>query len=209
MNWYQDCEQVFVELFGIDRLPVIAKIFAGTSINTSLKSNITLFRKALHELDNDLPFGNYLPNIKTQLEYIRAGKELSGRKINSFARAMSGDTEAVVVDIWLLRAFELHKKFSSKVTLPNPTKDLFGYTHTHTQGRLRNSGATKKQYDVIEHWVRTVAKCMGVEPRQLSAMIWAGVRIAHSGDRETHYRDRLKQSLYSMFNDKILITKTN
>lgn len=69
------------------------------------KSNVTLFRR--YEIENDLPVGNYLPNIQDQLRLIRSGQPLSGRKINAFARAMAGDQNAVVVDIWLLRAFDL------------------------------------------------------------------------------------------------------
>ena len=73
INWYQDCEALFVGLFGEDKLTTVCKIFAATSINTSMKANITLFRKALYEIENDLPIGAYMPNIKMQLEKIRAG----------------------------------------------------------------------------------------------------------------------------------------
>lgn len=208
LHWYEDCEAVFVRLFGASELPLVSKLFAATSINTSLKSNITLFRKAYYELQSGIPFSNYLPNIKKQLEQIRAGKELTGRKINSFAKAMSGDPDAVVVDIWLMRAFDMERKYQSKVTLP-VEHTLFGRHKPELPGRLRNGGPTDKEYTAIEQWVRVVAKCMGVQPRQLSAMIWAGVRITHGGDTETHYKHRLEQSLRSMFNTNTLTTKTN
>ncbi len=188
IDWYKECEDLFVSIYGRDRLPLITKLFAATSINTSLKANITLFRKALHEMENNLPFSNYLPNIKIQLERLRAGQELSGRKIRSFAAAMSGDVNAVVVDIWLLRAFEMDKKYYRK---ENST--------AKRRGGVRSSGATDKQYTQIENWVRASAWVRGIQPRELSSILWAGVRIIQSGDKETHYKTILKMKLYNMF----------
>ncbi len=174
-NWYAECQRLFEELFP-NRLPLVANLFAATSINSSLKSNIRLFRKALHELDNNLPFSNYLPVMKLQLERIRVGEEISGRKIKSFARAMSGDPNAVVVDIWLLRAFGMGRMFRGKI-----------------------SSATNKEYDLIELYCRELAIKEGMQAREVSAMIWSGVRITHTGDKETHYRNILRHQLFNMF----------
>lgn len=134
LNWYRDCQLCFEELFGKEKLQLVCQLFAATSINTSLKSNITLFRKAYWEIENQQPVGNYLPNIQNQLRQIRSGKQLTGRKIRSFAAAMSGDVNA-----------------------------------------------------------------FNVEPRQLSSMIWAGVRIETNGDREVHYTNILKSALQNLF----------
>lgn len=184
-HWYADCQKLFEKHFGKEQLPLITKLFAATSINTSLKSNVKLFRKALYEIQNDLPVGNYLPNIQNQLAKIRAGQELSGRKISSFARAMSGDKDAVVVDIWLLRAFGMDRKYMR-------------HTGPH-KGLMRDGGATDKQYTAIETWVREKAKAMGLEARELSSILWAGVRIAHSGDKNTHYKELLDYHLNNLF----------
>lgn len=208
LNWYRDCEEVFVELFGRDRLTLVTRLFAATSINTSLKANITLFRKALHEIDNGLPIGHYLPNIRQQLEQIRAGNELTGRKINSFARAMSGDSEAVVVDVWLLRAFDMDRKYfrNDKITSDGPIQEIPGTMYGFYQpvvkkrGRMRSGGASDGQYTKIENYVRNEAKAMGIQPRQLSSMIWAGVRIDQGGDRETHYKTLLRHKMTNLFN---------
>lgn len=181
-NWYQDCENVFLKLFGKEKLELVCKLFAATSINTSLRSNITLFRRALYEIENNLPVGKYLPNIQLQLRQIREGKDLTGRKINSFAKAMSGDKNAVVVDIWLLRAFGCNNR----------------YFRTKSQ-TVREGGATDRQYDKIEGWIRHEAWCMGIEPRQLSSMIWAGVRISTNGKDDTHYKDILERKLTNLF----------
>lgn len=188
-HWYEECEKTFVSLFGIDRLHLVTNLFAATSINTSLKSNITLFRKALYEIENDLPVGRYLPNIQNQLERIRSGQELSGRKIRSFAAAMSGDINAVVVDIWLLRAFKMNRQYFRQRKGAEKGR-----------GNMRESGASDKQYTIIESWVRDRAVQMNIQPRQLSSIIWAGVRITTSGDKQTHYKEILTSKFTNLFN---------
>jgi hypothetical protein len=181
--WYEKAEQLFIDLYGEENLKLVAQVFAATSINTSMKSNITLFRRAFKELKEGLPFSNYLPNIKIQLEQIRNAQPLTGLKINAFAAAMSGDKNAVVVDVWLLRAFGKDRK----------------YFRQGSQS-FRSGGASPKDFKMIESWVREKALELGITPRQLSAIIWAGVRISQSGDRETHYEFLLRQKEFSMFN---------
>jgi hypothetical protein len=224
--WYHEAEAVFTELFGRDRLDLVTKLFAATSINTSLKSNITLFRRALHEIERDLPIGRYMPNIKQQLEQIRKGEELTGRKIRSFARAMAGDPDAVVVDIWLLRAFDMDRKYfrNDKIQPGNeldeyieehgaqmPIEGEIGSEFTRTilrpettepkkRGRFRSGGASDGQYTKIETYVRNEARAMGIQPRMLSAMIWSGVRIDQSGDTETRYTNILRSKFINLFN---------
>jgi len=145
-HWYRDCEQTFIKLFGEPELKTVCKLFAATSINTSLKANITLFRRAYFEIKNDLPFSNYLPNIKMQLEKVRAGKPLSGEKINNFAEAMAGNENAVVVDVWILRAYDNDKKY-----------------FRHGQGYARSAGATPKQYKIIEAHIKETAVTMDLK----------------------------------------------
>lgn len=185
MYWYEECQTCFVELFGKDELRLVTRLFAATSINTSLRSNITLFRRAYYEIQNDKPVGNYLPNIVRQLEQVRAGRELTGRKINSFANAMAGDPDAVVVDIWLLRAFSMDRQYMR-------------HTGPHAN-RLRSGGATDKQYEMIESWVRAEAYKRSIQPRQLSAMIWSGVRIKVNGADDTRYTKILRSLLHNLF----------
>jgi hypothetical protein len=167
-----------------------------------------------------------MPNIKQQLEQIRKGDELTGRKIRSFARAMAGDPDAVVVDIWLLRAFNMDRKYFRKDKVPNATKVLQesenffkGYNALDFSvedllphksgtprvipaetGRYRSGGASDAQYTKIETYVRNEARAMGIQPRMLSAMIWSGVRIDQSGDTETRYTNILRSKFINLFN---------
>lgn len=185
MYWYHECQEVFEDIFGKDELWLVCQLFAGTSINTSMKSNLTLFRRAYYEIKNDLPIGKYLPNIQTQLQRIRSGQELSGRKINAFAKAMSGVPDQVVVDVWLCRAFGIDRKYVR-------------YTGPHA-GLARSGGPTDREYTLVENWVREEADRRNIEARMVSAMIWAGVRISTNGDRHTHYKDLLKHAFTNLF----------
>lgn len=177
LEWYKETEALFVRLYGREKLITICNLFAATSINSSLESNITLFRRALFEIERNLPVGKYLPNIINQLKRIRNGQELSGRKIRSFSRAMSGGIDAVVVDIWLLRAFNQDRKHKR-------------HTGPHA-GTMRSGGATERQYDAIEAYVRKRAYEMGLEPRQLSAIIWSGARFLATGRKVSRYDNLL------------------
>lgn len=156
--WYADTQKLFERLFP-GRLGLVTNLFAATSINSSLKSNIRLFRRALFEIDRDKPRGVYLPVMAMQIDRIRRGEPLSGRKIRSFAAAMSGDPNAVVVDTWLLRAFDEDRKY-----------------YRNGSETYRSGGATDRQYDVIEAYVRDEARRRGLEAREVSSMIWGGIR---------------------------------
>lgn len=185
-DWYKGCRQVFVDIFGEEEIELVCSLFAATSINSSLKSNIQLFRKAYYEIKNDLPVGNYLPVMKQQIVSIREGGDLSGRKIRSFKNAMKGDQQAVVVDIWLLRAFMQDIKHNRKVKGTD-------------QVVLRSGGATDRQYTAIETYIREQSAGMGLHPCEMSAMIWAGVRINQGGDRQTRYESILRHSFNNLF----------
>jgi len=182
-HWYAECESTLVEIFGQDQLWIVTRILAATSINTSLKGNITLFRRAYAEYLSGAEFSSYLPNIRKQLVSLREGGDLSGRKIRSFAQSMTGDENAVVVDVWILRAFKMNRTF------------LRAASNT-----VREGGASVKQYTVIEAWMREQAPKYGLKPREMCAMIWSGVRTMQGTETSTRYTDILRKDyLESMF----------
>jgi hypothetical protein len=72
---------------------------------------------------------------------------LKGQKTNAFARAIAGDTDAVVIDVWMMRA-------------------------AHAHGDSPN----KTQYREVSEAVRIVAAEFGLTPRTAQALIWIIVR---------------------------------
>lgn len=72
---------------------------------------------------------------------------LNGLKTNSFAKAIAGDEQAVVIDVWMLRAVGIEKK------TPNQT-----------------------QYFELVEAVKKTAFDVGMTPRAMQALIWIVVR---------------------------------
>lgn len=74
-------------------------------------------------------------------------KALNGKKTNAFAKAIAGDENAVVIDVWMLRAVGIEKK-----------------------------SPTPKQYDELAEAVTKVSVELGITPRVAQALIWIVVR---------------------------------
>jgi hypothetical protein len=68
---------------------------------------------------------------------------LKGLKTNAFARAIAGDTDAVVIDVWMMRA--------ALMTTDSPNKS---------------------QYNMLADTVRKIASEHGITPRTTQALIW-------------------------------------
>lgn len=146
-NWYQkEAEKILELLTEFSHLPII-RAFAVTSMNTTVEANVHLGVKALLQFHNNIPFTGFLPNQLKYLDLVFSGQDVPGRKIMSFIKALEGDKDAVVVDIWMCRAFGIN------VTSPS-----------------------KKQYDFVEQECRNLACVYGVESREVQAMIWAGIK---------------------------------
>ena len=72
---------------------------------------------------------------------------LRGLKTNAFARAIAGDTDAVVVDVWMCRAAGLPK-----------------------------DAPTVRQYRIVANAVREVASAYNMAPATMQALLWIIVR---------------------------------
>jgi hypothetical protein len=72
---------------------------------------------------------------------------LKGLKTNAFARAIAGNENAVVIDVWMLRALGIEKKTPSR-----------------------------SQYNEMATAVTIVAGMHGMTPRAMQALIWIVVR---------------------------------
>jgi hypothetical protein len=72
---------------------------------------------------------------------------LKGMKTNAFAKAIAGDEQAVVIDVWMLRAVGIEKK------TPN-----------------------QSQYNELVNAVKKTAFDFGMTPRAMQALIWIVVR---------------------------------
>ena len=169
--WYREEAQKIIDLLPeFDGLPII-RAFAVTSMTTSIEANVSLAIKALMQLRDGYAFTGFLPNQIKYLDLIKAGHDVPGRKIMSFIKALEGDNYAVVVDIWMTRAFgtaRLRQYDNRKTTL----------------------APTKREYDAIEAYCRLEAIIRGVTPREYQSIIWTGIKRAESPlSRETCWSD--------------------
>lgn len=161
-DWYETESKKLIELLPeFKGLPII-RCFAVTSMTTSIEANVHLAIKALKQIRDKQPFEGYLPNQQLYLELIKQGKDVPGRKIMNFIKALEGDPNAVVCDIWMCRAFGLLKDR----ILPN--------------SRPYFRSPSKKDYDNVEVSVNYIARNINLEPRQVQSAIWAGIKIRES-----------------------------
>lgn len=144
--WYHEAQEVAQEVANNLNcsLEVGAGVVSAFSPRERWASNVT---KAIafslgHEvkgLTNNLKMANAVLDVGFDA--------LKGLKTNAFARAIFGDTDAVVIDVWMMRA----------AAMP---------TDSPTQG----------QYFALTKAVNKVAGEFGLTPRTTQALIWIVVR---------------------------------
>ena len=145
--WYHEAQEVaedVAENLGVS-LEVGASIVAAFSPRERWASNVAKslafsMGKPVAGLTNNLTMANN--------SLVMGFDALKGQKTNAFARAIAGDSDAVVIDVWMIRAAHLDA----------------------------SKGVNKTQYSELSEAVRVVAKEMGITPRTAQALIWIIVR---------------------------------
>lgn len=144
--WYFEAQEVaedVAEILG-SSLEVGASIVSAFSPRERWATNVA---KA-YAFANGLPVSGLQNNLRmAQAAQVMGFDALKGLKTNAFARAIAGDTDAVVIDVWMMRA-----------------------------AGMDNDSPTKGQYREISDAVRIVAEEFGITPRTAQALIWIIVR---------------------------------
>jgi hypothetical protein len=145
-KWYVDAERVAAQVArNLDStLEVGATVVSAFSPRERWTNNVT---KAI-----SFSLGNNIPGFKNNMvmanNAIAFGYDaLKGLKTNAFARAIAGDEQAVVIDVWMLRAVGIEKKTPSQ-----------------------------SQYNELAEAVKKVAFDFGMTPRAMQALIWIMIR---------------------------------
>jgi hypothetical protein len=145
-KWYIDAEKVALEVArNLDTyLEVGASVVSSFSPRERWSANVT---KAISfSLGENVPgFKNNMTMAKNSLTMGFAA--LKGMKTNAFAKAIAGDEQAVVIDVWMLRAVGIEKK------TPN-----------------------QSSYNELVGAVKKVAFEFGMTPRSMQALIWIMIR---------------------------------
>ena len=194
--WYRDERANIAELFPDEDINLIIDLLCATSINTSLKGNVTLFYRALYQVKHNEEFKPYLPAMASSLELARQRKPFTGRKIRNFSECLKGNTKGVVVDVWIARAFKVNRRYRRMTRKEG--------------GEVREGGVSDRFYSKIEKYMQDRAPKLGLEPRQMCSMIWGGIRTEQTGvHNTTRWVEVLKSKrIHSLFpEDQDLYTK--
>lgn len=144
--WYFEAQEVaedVAENMGTS-LEIGASIVAAFSPRERWASNIA---KAL-AFSTNKPVSGLSNNLRMAQDAMILGFDaLKGLKTNAFARAIAGDTDAVVIDVWMMRA-----------------------------AGMDTDSPNKGQYLALSDAVRKVAADNGITPRTAQALIWIIVR---------------------------------
>jgi hypothetical protein len=140
--WYRDAEEVAEEVArNLDAtLEVGASVVSAFSPRERWSTNVS---KAIAYSLGGRPKGlqNNLAMADAAIE--KGFDALKGQKTNAFARAIAGDTDAVVIDVWMMRA-----------------------------AGMDNDSPNKSQYKMLSDLVRLMASEHGLTPRTTQALIW-------------------------------------
>ena len=142
-TWYHEAQEVAEDVAEImsTSLEVGASIVSAFSARERWASNVA---KA-YAFANGKPVAGLTNNLNAAKRATELGFDaLNGQKTNAFARAIAGDTDAVVIDTWMIKA----------------------------AGMDSSKGVNKTQYKMLADAVRNVAYEHGVTPRTMQALIW-------------------------------------
>ena len=148
--WYFEAQEVaedVAEILGTS-LEVGASIVSAFSPRERWASNVA---KA-YAFANGKPVTGLSNNLKMANAALENGFDaLKGQKTNAFARAIAGDTNAVVIDTWMIKA----------------------------AGMDASKGVNKSDYNMLADTVRNIASEHGLTPRTAQALIWIVKRGNH------------------------------
>ncbi len=145
--WYNDAQAVALDV--ARNLGTHLEI--GASIVAAFSPRQTWGRNVINAIE--FSHGNFVPGLANNRAMAETAKHigfdaLNGQKTNAFARNIAGDTNAVTIDVWMIRA----------------------------AGLDASKGVNKTEYNMLADCVRTVAKEFGLAPSVMQALIWIVAR---------------------------------
>ncbi len=168
LHWYPDTINALKPYFKGNDLNLFLSFLAITSPVTSPKRNVINALRAyeLYKKGKKFEHQNFLPSVVKMLNDFRADPALFGQdpsnkrpKVTSYIKALTGDVNAVVVDSRMMEAV--------------------GFLHRHQhKGRPYPYPPSNGERLFVEQYVQILSRIVGCEPRQISAMIWMGVKAA-------------------------------
>lgn len=111
-DWYRQSYQAIKNKYG-PYTDLFIKLLAATSPRNTVKRNLFLANKTLkYIIDNktiDFSYGIANKAILNNVNRIIADKPINGPKVRAFSKALSGELDQVVIDSWMLKAFNIKR----------------------------------------------------------------------------------------------------
>ena len=148
--WYLEAQEVAEDVAELlsTSLEVGASIVASFSPRERWSSNVA----KSYAFANGKPVSGLSNNLAMATSSITLGFDaLKGLKTNAFARAIAGDVDAVVIDVWMMRA-----------------------------ANMQSDSPNKTQYKELSQAVCDVANEFGITSRTAQALIWIIKRGSHA-----------------------------
>lgn len=141
--WYNDAQEVALEV----ARNLETSLEVGASIVAAFSPRQTWGRNVINAIE--FSHGNFVPglanNMNMAVKSLNMGFDaLNGQKTNAFARNIAGDTNAVTIDVHMIKA----------------------------AGLDASKGVNKTEYNLLADCVRIVAKEFGLAPSVMQALIW-------------------------------------
>lgn len=124
-----------------------AGVIAAISPRMRWSANVNLAERICSGEQVTGVFGSNLAKAHRIMAGERPLDVLGGDKVRAFYRAIMGDSDAVVIDVWMLRAVEWEKKT-----------------------------ITSREYEHVADCLREAAESVGVDPADFQAIVWTQVR---------------------------------
>ena len=167
IDWYMHTKAALQDMLGGDehKANLVIDLLASTSPQCSIIENIyrslfwltALEEHWLYELKEK--FEAHFNNCCRSL----LGLPLSGRKVSNFQANLRGDPNAVTVDTWMMRAFGLR----------------------NIRKEREAKGPSTAEYDAVADAVTQFAAQYGVQPCQMQAALWVGIKRLYGDPADT------------------------
>lgn len=92
-------------------------------------------------------FNNLMQSVRISVDNYRKTGIINGQKVSSFALALLGYNESIVLDVWMARALQIEQKRFKKKSIREQSRKI----------------------------IKSVAKTVGMSPRDCQAAIWSGI----------------------------------
>ena len=147
-DWYNDTTPAVVSAaaqLGVEP-HYLADILAITSPRVVVSRNIRMALGYIRKRDTQ----GFLPGVIKALEYYEETGLIRGPKTGAFARALMGDGDAVVLDVWMARALNVDQSKLGTLTIQTAADDLM-----RRVGKSLGWQPAEVQAAIWTHWVRT------------------------------------------------------